>query len=188
MMRVFGIILAVGLALLPPLASAQQKLEKPTVPLSDGLRYFPIYVARGADLFAKHGVEPDWVNLAVGPKQIAALVGDSADFLAVSLIKAIKAPAEGANIVVLGSTFDVYGVKLALSNEAMARKGITSEMQIDEKVKQMQGLTFGMSSSGSSTDASFAACFWREDTTQTRLSISYRSGTVSPCLPHLTKS
>jgi ABC-type nitrate/sulfonate/bicarbonate transport system substrate-binding protein len=47
----------------------------------------------------------DWVNLAAGPRQIAALVGGSADLLAISLIQVIKARAEGADIVVLGSTF-----------------------------------------------------------------------------------
>jgi len=153
-------LLIAALLLAPAIAPAQQKMEKMTMPLSDGLHYFPIYVARGdTTFFAKEGIEPDWVNLAAGPKQIAALVGGSADMLTISLIQAIKARAEGADIVVLGSTFDVYGVKLALSNEAMAKNGIKPDMPIDEKVKRMQGLKIGMSSSGSSTDVFIRSLF-----------------------------
>ena len=152
-------LLIAGLSVLASLALAQQKLEKLTVPLSDGLHYYPVYVARGGDFFAKQGIEPDWVNLAAGPRQIAALVGGSADMLAISLIQVIKARAEGNDVVVLGSTFDVYGVKVALSNEAIAKTGITPDMKIDEKIKRMQGLKIGMSSSGRSTDTLIRALF-----------------------------
>jgi NitT/TauT family transport system substrate-binding protein len=157
--RIFGALLVAGLALGGGTAGAQLKLEKLTVPLSDGLHYFPVYVARGGNYFAEEGIEPDWVNLAAGPKQIASLVGGSSDMLAISLIQVIKARAAGNDIVVLGSTFDVYGVKVALTNEAIAKVGIISGMPIDEKVKRMQGLKIGMSSSGSSTDTLIRSLF-----------------------------
>ena len=152
-------LLLAALALTGNIADAQQKLEKLTVPLSDGLHYFPVYVARGGNFFAKEGIEPDWVNLAAGSKQIASLVGGSSDMLAISLIQVIKARAEGNDVVVLGSSFDVYGVKVALTNEAIAKIGITPGMPIDEKIKRMQGLKIGMSSSGSSTDALIRSLF-----------------------------
>jgi len=157
--RSLAALAVAGLTLLAGGAGAQQKLEKLTVPLSDGLHYFPIYVARGGNFFAKEGIEPDWVNLAAGPRQIASLVGGSSDLLAISLIQVIKARAEGNDVVVLGSSFDVYGVKVALSNEAIAKVGITPGMPIDEKIKRMQGLKIGMSSSGSSTDALIRSLF-----------------------------
>jgi ABC-type nitrate/sulfonate/bicarbonate transport system substrate-binding protein len=65
----------------------------------------------------------------------------------------IKARGQGADIVAIGDVFDVYGMTIALSNEAIARKGITLDMPIDEKVKRLQGLKIGISSPGSSTDA-----------------------------------
>lgn len=160
MSNIFVAVVTASMVLVGGTAVAQQKPDKLTVPLSDGLHYFPVYVARGdKTYFAKENIEPDWVNLAAGPRQIAALVGGSADILAISLIQAIKARAEGAQIVVLGSTFDIYGVKLALSNEALAKTGITPDMAIDEKVKRMQGLKIGMSSSGSSTDVFIRSLF-----------------------------
>ena len=157
--RILGPLLITGLVTVCGVAGAQQKLEKLTVPLSDGLHYFPVYVARGGNFFAKEGIEPDWVNLAAGPKQIASLIGGSSDMLAISLIQVIKARAEGNDVVVLGSSFDVYGVKVALTNEAIAKVGITPGMPIDEKIKRMQGLKIGMSSSGSSTDALIRSLF-----------------------------
>jgi NitT/TauT family transport system substrate-binding protein len=50
-------------------------------------------------------------------------------------------------------------VNVALSNEAIEKVGITPDMKIDEKIKRMQGLKIGMSSSGSSTDTLIRALF-----------------------------
>ena len=159
MLRVLRVLLIAGITMMPCFASAQQKLDKVTVPISDGLHVFAMYVARGGGFFAKEGIDADFVNLAAGPRQIAALEGGSADLLAISLLQIIKARAEGANIVALGAMFDVYAVKVVLSNEAIAKTGITAGMNIDEKVKRLNGLKIGISSPGSSTDALVRSLF-----------------------------
>jgi NitT/TauT family transport system substrate-binding protein len=147
-------LLTAGLMLASSVAVAQQKLEKLTITSGgDGMHYFPVYVARGGGFFAKEGIEVDWVNVGSGTRQAASVMGGSADMTPMALFHVIKARAEGADLVAIASLFDVYGMTVVLSNEAIAKAGITPGMNVDEKVKRLQGLKIGISSPGSSTDA-----------------------------------
>lgn len=146
-------LLTAGLMLTSSVAVAQQKLEKLTITSGgDGMHYFPVYVARGGGFFAKEGIEVDWVNVGSGTRQAASVMGGSADMTPMALFHVIKARAEGADLVAIASLFDVYGMTVVLSNEAIAKAGITPGMNVDEKVKRLQGLKIGISSPGSSTD------------------------------------
>jgi NitT/TauT family transport system substrate-binding protein len=148
-----GLFLAASF-LLPNVAGAQQKLDKLTITSGgEGMHYFPFYVARGGGFFAKEGIDADWVNVNSGTRQAASIMGGSADMTPMAFLHVIKARGEGADIVAIGDVFDVYGMTIALSNEAIARKGIKPDMSIDEKVKRLEGLKIGISSPGSSTDA-----------------------------------
>ena len=148
-----GLFLAASF-LLPNVAGAQQKLDKLTITSGgEGMHYFPFYVARGGGFFAKEGIDADWVNVNSGTRQAASIMGGSADMTPMAFLHVIKARGEGADIVAIGDVFDVYGMTIVLSNEAIARKGIKPDMSIDEKVKRLEGLKIGISSPGSSTDA-----------------------------------
>lgn len=154
MRTILAAFLATGLLLAPGQASAQQKPEKLTVTSGgDGMHYFPVYVARGGGFFAKEGIEIDWVNVGSGTRQAASVLGGSADMTPMALFHVIKARSEGADLVAIASIFDVYGMTIVLSNDAIAKTGITADMKIDDKVKRLQGLKIGISSPGSSTDA-----------------------------------
>lgn len=148
-----GLVLATAI-LLPAAGQAQQKLEKLTITSGgDGMHYFPFYVARGGGFFEKNGIEADWVNVNSGTRQAASIMGGSADMTPMAFFHVIKARGEGADLVAIGDVFDVYGMAIVLSNEAIAKQGITLDMPVDEKVKRLAGLKIGISSPGSSTDA-----------------------------------
>jgi len=148
-----GVLLA-AFALLPSAGQAQQKLEKLTITSGgDGMHYFPFYIARGGGFFEKNGIDADWVNVNSGTRQAASIMGGSADMTPMAFFHVIKARGEGADLVAIGAVFDVYGMTIALSNEAIAKQGITLDMPIEEKVKRLAGLKIGISSPGSSTDA-----------------------------------
>jgi NitT/TauT family transport system substrate-binding protein len=150
---VTGLLLAAAIVL-PGIASAQQKLDKLTITSGgDGMHYFPFYVARGGGFFAKEGIDAEWVNVNSGTRQAASIMGGSADMTPMAFFHVIKARGEGADFVAIGDVFDVYGMTIVLSNEAIERKGIKLDMPIDEKVKRLEGLKIGISSPGSSTDA-----------------------------------
>jgi len=147
-----GLFLAVCL-LVPDLASAQQKLDKLTITSGgDGMHYFPFYIARGGGFFTREGIDADWVNVNSGTRQAASIMGGSADMTPMAFFHVIKARGEGADVVAIGDVFDVYGMTIVLSNEAIAKNGIKLDMSIDEKVKRLEGLKIGISSAGSSTD------------------------------------
>jgi NitT/TauT family transport system substrate-binding protein len=147
-----GLLIAAGLCM-PTLAGAQHKLETLTVTSGgEGMHYFPFYVARGGGFFAAEGIEADWVNVNSGTRQAASVMGGGADMTPMAFFHVIKAREEGADLVAIGSVFDVYGMTVVLSNAAIAKTGIAVGMGIDEKVKRLKGLKIGISSPGSSTD------------------------------------
>jgi NitT/TauT family transport system substrate-binding protein len=148
-----GLFLAT-LVFAPAGAQTQQKLEKLTITSGgDGMHYFPFYIARGGGFFEKNGIDAEWVNVNSGTRQAASILGGSADMTPMAFFHVIKARGEGADMVAISDVFDVYGMTIALSNEAIAKQGIKLDMSIDEKVKRLAGLKIGISSPGSSTDA-----------------------------------
>jgi NitT/TauT family transport system substrate-binding protein len=86
-------------------------------------------------------------------------MGGSAEFTALALLHVIRAGSEGGSLVALSSVFDVYAMTVVLSNDAIARTGITGGMAIDDKVKRLKGTTLAISSPGSSTDALIRSLF-----------------------------
>ena len=130
----------------------------------DALQYFPIYIARGGGFFAKEGIDVDWVNVNSGSRQAASVMGGSADFSTLALLHVIKVAAQngnaaGGDLVAIANVFNVYGMTMVLSNDAIAKSGIKPGMSIDEKVRRLHGLRIGISSPGSSTDAFVRSLF-----------------------------
>lgn len=79
--------------------------------------------------------------------------GGSADITIIGLFEVIKSAAQGAGLIGISSNFNVYPQTLTLTNDAIAKAGITPKMHIDEKIKRLQGMRIGISSPGSTTDA-----------------------------------
>ncbi|MBI1187432.1 MAG: hypothetical protein GC206_08910 [Alphaproteobacteria bacterium] len=154
MRQTFAALLVATATLAGMPAGAEQKTEKLTVATGgDGMHYFPMYVARGGGFFAQEGIEVDWVNVGSGTRQAASVMGGSADVSPLALFHVVKANKEGANMIAIASLFDVYGMSVVLSNEAIEKSGIKLDMSVDEKVSRLKGLSLGISSPGSSTDA-----------------------------------
>ncbi len=118
----------------------------------DAMHLFPLYVARAAGLFAKQGLEVDWVNVGSGTRQAASVMGGSAELTPIALYHAVRSQEEGAGLVAVMSLFDTYGMTVVLGNDALRRSGITPGMALDERVRRLAGLRIGISSPGSSTD------------------------------------
>ncbi|UUZ76948.1 ABC transporter substrate-binding protein [Polaromonas sp. P1(28)-13] len=130
-----------------------QAPKKVTIALAgDGLHVSTIHIANLGGFFKEEGIELDLVDVNSGPRQVAAMMGGSADFAILGFIHTIKAYNEGGEILAVASLFDVLDTHIFLTNDALKKSGITPDMPIDEKVKRMQGLRIGISSPGSTTD------------------------------------
>ena len=134
--------------------AAAQTRQKMTMTFGGfGMHYFPLYVAKGAGFFEREGLDVEIVDVGSGTRQAAAVMGGSADMAPLGFFHVIKARGESADLVAISALFDVYGMTIVLSNEAIARAGIEPGMSLDERVKRLAGMKIGISSPGSSTDA-----------------------------------
>lgn len=144
-------------------ASAAEKQKITITSVGDGFQFFPVYIARGAGLFAEEGLDADWVNVGSGTKQAASVMGGSAEMTPLALMHAIKSQAQGADLVAFANLLNDWSMVVVLSNDAIKKSGIQLAMPVDEKIKRLQGLTIGITSPGSSTDVSIRTMLMARD-------------------------
>src|SRR5258707_8741080 len=131
--------------------AAKQKITITSV--GDGFQFFPVYVARGAGLFAEEGLDADWVNVGSGTKQAASVMGGSGEMTPLALMHAIKSQAAGADLVAFANILSDWSMTVVLSNEAITKAGIAPGMAGDDKIKRLARLKLGITSPRSRTAA-----------------------------------
>jgi len=99
----------------------------------------PIWVAKEARLFEKHGLDLNLVYISGGPRSIMSLIGGSIQFVNHSGMPALEAYHRGADTAMIASPMN------QLEHSLVVQKNITS-------VEQLRGKILGMSASGSLTD------------------------------------
>lgn len=140
-------------SLAPGYAQAQAARQKVTFALGgDGFHMTSIHLAMKGGFLAEEGLEGEIIDVGTASRQAAAVMGGSVDFAPMGLIQVIKAHLQGGSMVSVAMLFDTLDISLVLSNEAIARVGITPGMPIDEKIRRLQGLRIAITSPGSTTD------------------------------------
>ena len=99
----------------------------------------PLWIAKEARLFEKHGLEVELVYIPGGPRALMALLGGSVQFLNYSAIPTMTAALRGAEPVILGSSIN------RPDHSLVVKPAIRS-------VQELRGKTIGLSSLGSLTD------------------------------------
>jgi NitT/TauT family transport system substrate-binding protein len=64
----------------------------------------------------------------------------------------VQAAQRGGNIIAVCAGYNILPMSVLLSNDAIARSGITDGMSTDEKVRRLKGLRIGITTPGSGTD------------------------------------
>jgi NitT/TauT family transport system substrate-binding protein len=150
-LRTIALALALtGLTPHPGRASDQQKIV--TVLGPDAFYYMLHYVAEGAGLFKEEGLAVDLVTVNSGSRQVATVMGGSAEVAEVNLSVVIQGQLQGGDMVNIGSVYDIFPHVLFLSTAAMKRTGITPALSLEDKVNRLHGLKIGITSPGSGTD------------------------------------
>lgn len=103
------------------------------------LVHLPWSVAIGQKYFEEQGLEPKGFNFESGGKSIAAVIGGSADFSANALEHAIKAKAQGKDLVYVFASTRLPGFGLAVS---------TAHRNEIKSVADLRGKTVGVSGIG----------------------------------------
>jgi ABC-type nitrate/sulfonate/bicarbonate transport system substrate-binding protein len=99
----------------------------------------PIWVAKEAKLFEKHGLDLNLVYISGGPRAIMSLIGGSVQFVNHSGMPALEAYQRGADTTMIASPMN------QLEHSLVVQKNITS-------VEQLRGKVLGMSTAASLTD------------------------------------
>ena len=147
--RATSLLLASSLAA-PAIA---QTKTKGNFAMGAGAFYFTLhYIAQAGGFYKAEGLELDEVNVSSGPRQTAAVMGGSADVAPLGLQLVVQASQRAGNIVAICTGYNILPMSVLLSNDAIARVGITPGMSTDDKVRRFKGLRIGITTPGSGTD------------------------------------
>jgi NitT/TauT family transport system substrate-binding protein len=144
-----GVALGAGGA--PAAAQSSPQTLKVAIGAS-GLYFLTHFVAEGGGFFKQEGLELDTIDVTSGPRQVAAVMGGSVDMAPLGLQLVIQATSRGGNIVAISAGYNILPMALVLSNDAIAKAGITDAMSTDDKIKRIKGLRIGITAPGSGTD------------------------------------
>jgi NitT/TauT family transport system substrate-binding protein len=136
-LRFAKIVLAAALMPFTAQAATLEKITASYGAISGSMA--PIWVAREARLFEKHGLDVNLVYISGGPRSIQALIGGSLQFVNHSGMPALEAYQRGADTALIASPMDQS------EHSLVVQKNITS-------VEQLRGKVLGMSVAGSLTD------------------------------------
>jgi ABC-type nitrate/sulfonate/bicarbonate transport system substrate-binding protein len=134
---VFGFLLAITFSFTNLAAAPLEKVNASYGAISGSM--LPIWVAKEARLFEKHGLDLNLVYISGGPRSIMSLIGGSVQFVNHSGMPALEAYQRGADTAMIASPMN------QLEHSLVVQKNITS-------VEQLRGKILGMSTSGSLTD------------------------------------
>jgi len=134
---VFGFFIASVLSFTNLPAATLEKVNASYGAISGSM--LPIWVAKEARLFEKHGLDLNLVYISGGPRSIMSLIGGSVQFVNHSGMPALEAYQRGADTAMIASPMN------QLEHSLVVQKNITS-------VEQLRGKILGMSTSGSLTD------------------------------------
>ena len=103
----------------------------------------PVHVAVSEGLYAKQGVNVDMKVLAGSSETNAALVGGSLQFATTSTPAFLLARKSGVPIYAVESILSGSSMQLMVSNRWLDAHQLTPDMPLADRVKGLQGITFG---------------------------------------------
>lgn len=138
-----------------PAAPSQEETELEEVIFvlqNDNLAFSPFLIAMEEDYFREEGI-----NLKVPVMEPTAanqaLASGNIHFTTAGTSAAIQGTINGANIITVASSVNRLTMDLIVSNEALAKAGVTEDSPIEERLQALKGLRIGTSGAGTSTDA-----------------------------------
>jgi NitT/TauT family transport system substrate-binding protein len=130
-----------------------QPRQKVNIVMGASAFYFVVHhTAEAAGFFDQEGLVLDGTNVSSGPRQVAAIMGGSADVGPLGLQLVVQAAQRGGEMVAICAGYNILPMSVVLSNAAVQRAGITPDMPTDEKIRRLRGMRIGVTTPGSGTD------------------------------------
>lgn len=126
----------------PAMAQTKVRIGQATAALS----FTPIWAARALDTFKAEGLDLQWATIAGGdPTTLAALDSGDIDFAAVGSETVLQAIAKGQPFQLVYSLMSTMTLELVVSNDFLARTGVSPTDPLDKRIKSLKGAMIGVS-------------------------------------------
>lgn len=134
-----------------PAAHAQSLTKIRIVQSTYGFLYMPAMVAQEAGLFAKHGLDAEFVVNLGGTEALAAALSGDADIVTEASSSAMRSRERGTEALIFGCSCTRYASNVVISNKLAAAKNITADSTIEEKIEALRGSRMAVIGLGSGT-------------------------------------
>jgi ABC-type nitrate/sulfonate/bicarbonate transport system substrate-binding protein len=133
--------------------SAQQLTQVNFVIPSKTANQAVSYIADGAGIFKKNGLDVRTTVAGSGALAVAALVSGSADFVITGGSNIFDAQEKGQHLQLLAKALSGLASQLVLTPDAVQRTGVSPDAPVADRVKALDGLTIASASAASSWTA-----------------------------------
>ncbi len=123
-------------------AQAQAKLS--VVVSSTSFAWFPLYVADGAGFFKDEKIDVTITNVKDGAAVVTAIMSGDADIAGVGANAVFAARDKKQPVVLLTPMATEYTSVIFGRKESFAKKGVTPQSTIEQKVEAMKGMKIGV--------------------------------------------
>lgn len=124
----------------------------PVATTGASVSYLPFYVAEHEGFFAQHGLRLQVTTVQGGGPDVQALIAGEVDFDLTATSFALLAAEKGQKLLVVEDLLDRSEMDLVLGNDVVSRLGITASTPLNVRLKDLKGLTIGVTSPGSLGD------------------------------------
>lgn len=108
--------------------------------------YAPLYIAQQKGYFEDQKLDVNIQLIAESSTAMSALLTDSAQVALAATVHAWRSDISGRPVTMIGANDGQNSVSLVLSTSAYEETGITSSMSVEDKLKRLGGVKFGVRS------------------------------------------
>ncbi len=128
--------------LLSGVAQAKDKLK--VVLSSTSFAWLPLYVADGAGLFEKEGLDVEIVNVKDGAVVVTAILNGDADIAGVGGNAVFASRAAGQPVRILTPMNTEYTSTIFGRKDVLEKAGITANSTVEQKITALKGMRIGV--------------------------------------------
>jgi NitT/TauT family transport system substrate-binding protein len=145
----WGMIAALGVTL-----AASGQAHAATVVKQAGFKVVDLavpFIAKAKGFFEKNGLDWQYVEIDSGKLGVAALLSGNVQFVDLGMDDIADLQAQGKDPIGIYSMVNSLTMDLVVSNKSLTAAGLSTAQPLDEKLKRLKGLNFGMSRPGAPT-------------------------------------